>query len=84
MTKKTVSDLGVIAVKGGTPPRPDAPATLPAKSAPKGKPEHRVLMSYRPKSDVYEQLREISHRDRVPMQSLIDTAVEAWLETYEA
>jgi len=39
----------------------------------------KMMVSYRPTAAVYEELREISHKERRPMQSLIDEAVELWL-----
>lgn len=57
----------------------DVPETVRPPSAPP--PPARTSMTYRPRQDVHEKLRAISFHQRRPIQTLIDEAVEAWLET---
>ena len=56
----------------------DVPESAKPPTAP---PVARVSMTYRPRQDVHERLRAIGFNERRPVQSLIDEAVEAWLDT---
>ena len=46
-------------------------------------PAARMSMTYRPKIEVHEKLRTIAFNQRRPIQSLIDEAVEAWIDAYQ-
>jgi hypothetical protein len=43
---------------------------------------HRHAMTYRPRFDVHEQLATIAFNQRTKVQTLIDAAVEEWLERH--
>jgi hypothetical protein len=53
-----------------------------AAQPPRPQPVHRHAMTYRPRFDVHEQLATIAFNQRTKVQTLIDAAVEEWLERH--
>ena len=58
----------------------DVPASVKPPSA---KPTGRMMISYRPGTDLYERLRILSFNQRRTMQSLLDEGVEMLLEAHK-
>ena len=74
--KRPLSPLKSISIKETATERPESGLLI--KSRPREEP--RTAMTYRPRVSVHDRLRDIAHITHRPMQSLIDEAIDQWLD----